>query len=105
MSSAVIHYSFESKDQLLPAVGHFQEQWLAACKNPGLKTACDFEYSGDMIEQMLLGLLDRSVDVACCGTCCIARGLAEGDIVPGVRVETIHDLAAATARGDKVVSF
>jgi len=29
----------------------------AACKNPSLKTACDFEYSGEMIEQMLLGLV------------------------------------------------
>jgi uncharacterized protein involved in oxidation of intracellular sulfur len=57
------------------------------------------------LEQMLLGLLDRAVDVTCCGTCCTARGLAEGDVVPGVRVETINDLAAATARSDKVVSF
>jgi uncharacterized protein involved in oxidation of intracellular sulfur len=57
------------------------------------------------LEQMLLGLLDRAVDVACCGTCCTARGLAEDDLVPGVRVETIHDLAAATVRSDKVVSF
>jgi sulfur relay (sulfurtransferase) complex TusBCD TusD component (DsrE family) len=29
----------------------------------------------------------------------------EDAVVPGVRVETIHDLAAATARSDKVVSF
>ena len=57
------------------------------------------------LELMLLGLLERAVDVSCCGTCCISRGLMEGDIVPGVRVETIHDLAAATARSDKVVSF
>ena len=57
------------------------------------------------LEQMLLGLLDRAVDVSCCGTCCVARGLAQDALVPGVRVETIHDLAAATARGDKVVSF
>ena len=28
-----------------------------ACKNPALKTACDFEYSANMIEQMLLGLV------------------------------------------------
>jgi uncharacterized protein involved in oxidation of intracellular sulfur len=57
------------------------------------------------LEQMLLDLLDRAVDVSCCGTCCVARGLAEDDVVPGVRVETIHDLAAATARSDKVISF
>ena len=57
------------------------------------------------LELMLLGLLERAVDVSCCGTCCITRGLAEDDVVPGVRVETIHDLAAAIARSDKVVSF
>ena len=57
------------------------------------------------LEQMLADLLERAVDVACCGTCCTTRGLAEGDVVTGVRVETIHDLAAAVARSDKVVSF
>jgi sulfur relay (sulfurtransferase) complex TusBCD TusD component (DsrE family) len=40
-----------------------------------------------------------------CGACCTSRGLAEDDVVPGVRAQTIHDLAAATARSDKVVSF
>jgi len=57
------------------------------------------------LEQMLLGLLDRGVDLSCCGACCTARGLAEDDVVPGVRVQTIHDLAAAMSRSDKVVSF
>ena len=57
------------------------------------------------LEQMLLDLVDKAVDVSCCGTCCIARGLAEDDLIPGARVESIHDLAAATARSDKVVSF
>jgi predicted dehydrogenase len=51
------YYKPRPKDKLLPPVGHFQEQWLDACKNPSLKTACDFEYSGEMIEQMLLGLV------------------------------------------------
>jgi uncharacterized protein involved in oxidation of intracellular sulfur len=57
------------------------------------------------LEQMLLDLLERAVDVSCCGTCCTTRGLTEGDVLPGVRVETIHDLAAAMVRSDKVVSF
>jgi hypothetical protein len=38
-------------------VGHFQKQWLDACRDPSRKTACDFGYSADMIEQMLLGLV------------------------------------------------
>ena len=42
---------------ILPPLGHFQQQWFDACKDPSRKTACDFEYSGNMIEQMLLGLV------------------------------------------------
>ena len=37
-------------------MGGFQEQWVNACKGD-LKCACDFKYSGDAIEQMLLGLV------------------------------------------------
>jgi len=48
-------------ETLLPPVGHFQKQWLDACREPSRKTACDFEYSGDMIEQMLLGLVAHRV--------------------------------------------
>jgi predicted dehydrogenase len=51
------YYKPRAKDAVLPPLGHFQEQWLKACKNPSLKTACDFEYSGNMIEQLLLGLV------------------------------------------------
>lgn len=43
-------------EELLPPLGHFQQQWLDACRDPSRKTACDFAYSADMIEQMLLGL-------------------------------------------------
>jgi uncharacterized protein involved in oxidation of intracellular sulfur len=50
-------------------------------------------------------LMGDAVDVSCRGACRTARGLAEDDVVPGVRAQTIHDLAAATARSDKVVSF
>ena len=57
------------------------------------------------LEQLLGDLLEKGVDVACCGTCCTARGLMEDAVVPGVRIETVHDLAAATVRSDKVVSF
>ena len=41
---------------LLPPLGNFQKQWINACKG-SLKTACDFDYSGRMIETMLLGLV------------------------------------------------
>ena len=55
--SDLTYYKPRTPENLLPPVGHFQKQWLNACKDPSLKTACDFEYSGNMIEQMLLGLV------------------------------------------------
>lgn len=51
------YYKPRSQDKVLPPLGHFQKQWIEACKNPSLKTACDFEYSGNMIEQLVLGLV------------------------------------------------
>ncbi len=45
-----------ARDKQRPPVGHFQKQWVNACKHGG-STACDFEYSANMIEQMLLGLV------------------------------------------------
>ena len=37
-------------------MGGFQQQWINACKTD-LKTSCDMDYSGTVIEQMLLGLV------------------------------------------------
>ena len=51
------YYKPRTPDKVLPPLGHFQKQWIDACKDPSLKTACDFEYSGNMIEQLLLGLV------------------------------------------------
>ncbi len=58
-----------------------------------------------VLEAMLTGVLDRGVAVACCGTCCRTRGLAEGDLVAGVTVAAIHDLAEAVARCERTLSF
>ena len=55
--SDLTYYKQRTKETVLPPIDHFQKQWFDACKNPSLKTACDFEYSGNMIEQMLLGLV------------------------------------------------
>ena len=51
------YYASRKKEAVLPPLGHFQQQWFDACKDPSRKTACDFEYSSNMIEQMLLGLV------------------------------------------------
>ena len=50
------YYNRRSKDEVIPPLGHFQEEWTKACKSD-LKTSCDFDYGGKMIEQMLLGLV------------------------------------------------
>jgi uncharacterized protein involved in oxidation of intracellular sulfur len=57
------------------------------------------------LQQMAESLLEKGVDVTCCGTCCTTRGLAEHDLIPQVRVGTVHDLAVAMVRADKAVSF
>jgi len=50
------YYKPRTKESLIPPLGGFQQQWINACKGD-LKTSCDFNYSGTMIEQMLLGLV------------------------------------------------
>jgi sulfur relay (sulfurtransferase) complex TusBCD TusD component (DsrE family) len=57
------------------------------------------------LESLLSGLLERGVAVACCGTCCRARGLGDEDLIDGVTTATIHDLAEAVARCDAHLSF
>ena len=50
------YYDKRPKDEIIPPLGHFQEEWTRACKT-GRKTHCDFEYGGNAIEMMLLGLV------------------------------------------------
>ena len=50
------YYDKRDKEDIIPPLGHFQEEWVNACKGD-LKTHCDFNYAGTVIEQMLLGLV------------------------------------------------
>ncbi len=50
------YYNKRPKDEMIPDLGQFQADWIKACKDPSHKTACDFEYSGNMMEMMCLGL-------------------------------------------------
>jgi hypothetical protein len=50
------YHKRRTPETVIPPMGGFQEQWINACKG-SLKTACDFEYSGNMIETLLLGLV------------------------------------------------
>ncbi len=49
------YYNRRPGEKLLPPIHHFQKEWFNACKGD-LKTSCDFDYNGRMIEMMLLGL-------------------------------------------------
>ena len=50
------YYKPRTKETVLKPMGNFQTQWINACKTD-LKTSCNFEYAGNMIEMMLLGLV------------------------------------------------
>ena len=50
------YYKRRAKEDVIPPLGHFQKEWIDACKTD-LKTSCDFDYSGTAIEQMHLGLV------------------------------------------------
>ena len=62
-------YLGQANAQRSPGTDVFQREWLAACKGEykgvthgtSSKTHCDFDYSGSMIEQMLLGLVAHRV--------------------------------------------
>ena len=51
------YFKPRKEEDVLPDLGNFQKQWTSACKNgrPS-ETACNFEYSANMIETMCLGL-------------------------------------------------
>ena len=51
------YFNRRSEADLIPDLGDFQKQWISACKNGNpAETACNFEYSANMIEGMCLGL-------------------------------------------------
>ncbi len=51
------YYKGRKSEEITADVGDFQKQWITACKNgKPAETACNFEYSANMIETMCLGL-------------------------------------------------
>ena len=49
------YFKSPTSDQVAPPLGDFVAQWFNACKG-SLKTDCDFDYAGRMIETLMLGL-------------------------------------------------
>jgi hypothetical protein len=54
--ASMTYYKPRPNQKLLKPLGVFQEEWTNACKSD-LKTSCNFDYSGTMTEQLLLGLV------------------------------------------------
>jgi predicted dehydrogenase len=50
------YYKPRPAKKLIPPLGDFQKEWVEACKGD-LRTSCNFEYGGTLIEQLLLGLV------------------------------------------------
>jgi len=50
------YYNRRPADKMIPKMENFQKEWIDACKG-NLKTSCDFDYGGKMIEMMMLGLV------------------------------------------------
>lgn len=57
------------------------------------------------VERMLKRVLAAKGRVLLCGTCMDARGMTDGDLMPGARRSTMAELAGATAAADKVLVF
>lgn len=73
----------------------------AACARAGQKVPQGYYNVADMLG----GVLRRGGEVAVCGTCMDARGVAERDLVDGARRGTMEQLARWTAEADKVLVF
>jgi len=54
--SDMTYYQPRSEEEILPSMRGFQQEWFDACKGD-LKTSCNFDYAGLLLEMMLLGLV------------------------------------------------
>lgn len=73
----------------------------AACAKAGQKVPAGY-YN---VETMLKVLTAQGSDVAVCGTCMDARGIAEPELVAGARRSSMNELTDWTVAADKVIVF
>jgi uncharacterized protein involved in oxidation of intracellular sulfur len=73
----------------------------ASCAAAGQKVPPGYYNIGDM----LAGVLRRKGEVAVCGTCMDARGMAEERLVSGATRGTMEILTEWTEEADKVLVF
>ena len=61
--------------------------------------------SGNTLQQMVAQLVAQQVPVKVCKTCAGNRGLLSLQLINGVTVGTLAELADATMAADKVITF
>lgn len=61
--------------------------------------------AGGGLQQMIEGLVGHGATVRLCRTCAVARGVAELELIPGVAIGTLTEMAAAAIEADKVITF
>lgn len=71
------------------------------CALPGQKTP-DGYYN---LERMFKGLVNKGAQVKACGTCADARGIRALQLIEGVEISTMSQLAQWVAEADKVLTF
>lgn len=60
---------------------------------------------GNGLQSMVEQLVAQGVEIRCCRTCALARGIAELPMIAGVSIGTLVELAEATLAADKVLTF
>ena len=89
------------KDHPTVQVNVFLMADAVACAVPGQNTAQGY-YN---IERMLKSVLSKGGKVKACGTCTDARGIRNLQLVEGVEISNMAELAQWTVDADKVFTF
>jgi tRNA 2-thiouridine synthesizing protein D len=85
--------------------GHKVRIWLfengVYLAKKGQKPAQGLTNYGQMLEDLVKG----GIEVKACVVCAEARGLAQAELIDGVKLATVHDLVEWTTNSDKVITF
>ena len=61
--------------------------------------------AGGGLQQMLIELVEHGAQIKLCRTCAQARGIVDLELIPGVSIGTLPELAEWTLAADKVITF
>lgn len=61
--------------------------------------------AGGGLQQMVENLIEHGALVRLCRTCAVARGLEKLELIPGVAIGTLVEMASAAIDADKVITF